>query len=70
MSSRTLDPGDTVELNSGSPPLTVIEVTTPGRNPDGEDVVVWWRSNDGEPRILELDTRCFRLLARGGGRPA
>lgn len=57
-----LIPGDVVELNSGGPPMAVIEATFPGRDGIGtSDIVVWWRSGDGKPQIMEIDSRCVRL---------
>jgi uncharacterized protein YodC (DUF2158 family) len=56
--AHDLSLSDLVELNSGGPPMTVIEITTPGRNIDGTDIVVWWRAEDGSPQIAEFDSRC------------
>lgn len=72
--------GDIVELNSGGPPMTVVGISTPGRNtdvPGTSDVVVWWRAKNRAPQIAELDSRCVRRLAcarsckrvRNGHRP-
>jgi hypothetical protein len=61
--SHDLVLGDSVELNSGGPSMTVIEITVPGRNTDissTSDVVAWWRAKDGSPQIVELDSRCVR----------
>lgn len=50
-----------VELNSGGPPMAIIERVTPGRGGDGTaDLVVWWRATDGTPQIFEVDARCVR----------
>lgn len=62
-------PGDSVVLNSGGPWMTVVEITTPGRDKDNSDAVVWWRAADGTPQIAEFDLRCVKLVARGGGLP-
>ncbi len=62
--SHDLALGDIVELNSGGPPMTIIEIAMPGRNTDissTSDVVAWWRAEDGSPLIVELDSRCVRL---------
>ncbi len=45
--------------------MTLIQITTPGRNTDvlgTADIVAWWRMEDGSPQIIELDSRCVRLV--------
>lgn len=58
--------GDGVELNSGGPLMTIVEITTQGRN-GGTDVVAWWRNAEERPHILEIDARCVRVVRRMGG---
>lgn len=60
--------GDIVELNSGGPPMTIIELTTPGKSGerDSVDAVAWWRADGDSPQIIEIDSRCVRVIARGG----
>lgn len=65
--SRGFALGNSVELNSGGPPMTIIQITVPGRDTDvhgTSDIVAWWRAEDGSPQIIELDARCVRPARR------
>jgi hypothetical protein len=46
------------------PAMAIIEIVTPGHNPDGVDVVVRWRNVADKPQILEIDARCVRPVDR------
>ena len=48
--------GDAVVLNSGGPPMAVVEITLTSPGPVA--VVAWWRAEDGTPQIVEIDARC------------
>jgi len=52
--------GDIVELNSGGSPMTVVGISTPGRNtdvPGTSDVVVWWRAKTSLRRLADRSPR-------------
>ena len=55
--------GDTVALNSGGPPMAVVEVTTTEAD-QSTKIVAWWRAADKTPQIIEIDTRCVTLVGR------
>jgi hypothetical protein len=61
------NPGDIVELNSGSPRMTVLEVSAPGRDPESEDVIAWWLGPSDEPQIARFDVRMLTLVVRPSG---
>lgn len=63
MSDDALGVGDIVTLNSGGPPMTVVEVV---EHDGGASAVAWWRALDGKPQILDIDVRCLQLISRAG----
>lgn len=63
LSRPGLTEGEFVKLNSGGPPMQIVERTI---QPDADIIklVAWWRNADGVPQIHEFDARCVTPVGR------